>query len=387
MLRKLFRHLTAGRDRPHASAGYYPHLRRPVFMPSVHVPLMMTEPRVVLAMWVIKGTIIANTRFYVECDDGDGSPLKEFLIKQLTRLWLTGANTVLEALDYGYIAAEPLYRPHTRYKAMCDGLHSLGHQHVAPLVLNGEKVGVRLTGGGGEAIDLAGLKSFWHTHARNHDRWYGRSRLYGAFSPWLSLTSPMGADDVAKLYYQKHSFPGRVCHHPPGMGQGINGMLVPNRDVALDILQKLRAGSDVTLPSEFDPQGNEMWKIEGLDQIEGGADVREWIYDLKDQILEGVGVMPEVVEAASVGSGWSGRKVPQQAFQGLLQEVVFWAIEDLDKQILRPLAEFEFGTVCDYSIIPFGMLAGDGAEGDPTTIPGQSVPEQAAAKSRSQLIT
>jgi len=396
MFKKLFRTLTAGYDRPSASLTVASAMgqRRPPFIPKYHVPLMMLEPRVCLAMWVIKGTIISNTRFYVECDEGDDSPVKKYLIKQLTRLWLTSASTILEALDYGYVGAEVLYRPHHQYQFLISGMRSLGTHEVFPVLLHGKRVGIKCRmrerddpGGEQTPLYIPGIKSFWHVHWRQHDEWFGRSRLFGAFSPWMDLAGSLGARDIARTYYHKHAYPGRGCYHPPGATE-VDQIRTPNRDIAREMLQKMRAGSDVTLPAEYDPMGNKLWEIFPLEAIEGGADVREWVYDLKDEILEGVGVMPEVIEAAETGSGYSGRKIPQEAFKGLLHEVVFWMLEDIDTQLLRPAVKAEFGeAACDYSIVPFGFVEDESGQDKMVSLDGKQPPPGAQQAAKSGKIT
>ena len=109
--------------------------------------------------------------------------------------------------------------------------------------------------------------------------------------------------------------------------------------------------------------GGRKWEIDTPSPGPGAAPVLEYHNDLKEEIFEGMGVPNEVAQATETGSGYSGRKVPQEAFMSMLQEIVNWLIYDFDQQVLRPMIHFNF-SVKDhpYEIIPFGLLHGSGED-------------------------
>jgi len=103
--------------------------------------------------------------------------------------------------------------------------------------------------------------------------------------------------------------------------------------------------------------------------------------DLKGDISEGMGVPDEVIEAAETGSGYSGRRIPQNALRGMLSEVANFLIQDLNDQILEPLIRRNFGEVPDYEIQTFGLVRdADEGMGEAVAAPGVEIPESATAK-------
>ena len=67
---------------PSGYAGIFLFARnRPPFSLTV-IQEMLADPRVIFGLWLLKGPILANSRFYVECENDD---VKDFLIKNVTR--------------------------------------------------------------------------------------------------------------------------------------------------------------------------------------------------------------------------------------------------------------------------------------------------------------
>ena len=56
---------------------------RPPFSMTV-IQEMLADPRVIFGLWLIKGPILANSRFYVDCEDEN---VKKFHVKNVTRFW------------------------------------------------------------------------------------------------------------------------------------------------------------------------------------------------------------------------------------------------------------------------------------------------------------
>ena len=245
------------------------------------------------------------------------------------------------------------------------------------MIKDGKKVGieVRRARRGKGWTYIGGPKSLWHVHWREVNEWWGRSRLYSAYDPWLELESTGGGRDIRRLYYYKFAFQDDVLTYPDDASPNEMGKMVSNKQLAREMMEKMRTGGTLILPSTRDINGNKLWELVPRQQQTAGPDLLEYVSTLETKILEGMGVPEEVVVANEGGSGFSGRRIPQKGFHGLLSEIVYWMINDFDAQVLRPLVTFNFGIPQPkYTIMPFGL----GDEGEVSSMPGDQIPHEAA---------
>lgn len=355
--------------------AYYNWRRRPPFHRMFHVPAMLVDARVQMALGILKGMITSLARFYVEEGmseiDDTPSDVKQFLVKQIERFWRVGANRLMSAMEWGFYGAEVLYDIDSDGHFCFKGFQDFRPSDIAPVTMDGEFIGIEIRHKSHPTY-IGGQKAFWHVHWRHHNKWLGGSRLRGAFMPWLDKVDEGGALDVRRLYYYKHVFQGEIIRHPPGSHVDENGNSKPYSEIARSMVEKARAGGVYALPAIYDEaHGNPLWDIVDRHANSAAQDVREYCSDLDKEISEGIGLSEEVYQAAETGSGYSGRKIPEQAARGMLTEVVYWMIADADAQIFRPLVKRNFGIVPDYEIIPFGII--DSGEDD--DVRGTSTPE------------
>lgn len=348
--------------------------RRPAFRPGIVVPDMLADSRVNLALWYLKGTLLSLGKFYImETSDSDGlgeaSPIKQFVIEQITRWWRNSAMKQLTAIEWGWSACEAMYRIRGGL-VQFDHLRLIHPTKAAPMTVDGSLVGIAIDGQAGGKMFLAAPKSLWHVHSREIHPFWGRSRLFAAYDPWLELSEYGGARDVRKLYYYKSSYQGDTIYYPEGATPQPDGTLKQNKEIARELLTKMRSGGILTFPSTTDPNGNRLWEIEPRETQDVGPTLDLYVEALKEEINEGIGVPSELIKASETGSGYSGRKVPQTGFRGMLSELLFWAVADFNEQILVPLVRLNFNVQePPYEIIPFGLLDDQEETGDPNDDP------------------
>lgn len=362
---------------------------RPFFNPADHVPQMLTDSRVEMALWYIKGTLLANSRFWVR--DGyskseeSPSEVKQFIVDQINCWWAKSVIKQLTAMEWGYSVHESFY-------AFRNGMWHFSHLRkfnpidCHPLIKDGELVGAyiapsrnsyRESFNKNTAIYIGIPKLLWHVQGRQWDEYFGRSRLASAYRPWLEKEGEGGATEIRELYFYKHSFQGEIMYYPAGSSIDSNGKETSNRDLAREFVEKKKAGGSITLPGDRDEHGQRRWELESMEGGKNAADVLAYPEQLKDDIAEGVGVPKELIEAAETGSGYSGRRIPKDAFCGMLSDPLMWLVNDFDEQSLRHLVKKNFGIVDpDYDIIPFGLVEPE-EPGDPEVAPGGDVPESA----------
>jgi len=343
---------------PSGYAGIFLFARnRPPFSLTV-IQEMLADPRVIFGLWLLKGPILANSRFFIECENED---VKEFLVRNVTRFWKNSAARALKAIEWGYSGSEVMYRVNEG-KIEFDILKDLHSQDLMAVTHDGSLVGFTVrnvpdphTKQGRHKIFLGIPKGFWHTHWRTHHPWYGLSRLYGAHIPWWEMWSDGGYRDVRRLWFHKNAFEGGTMYHPPGITRTKDGLTISNKDLAREMIEKKRTGGTLTLPNTMGADNVRSWEYipPMANQIPAG--LMEYGQSLKEELFEGMGIPPEVFQNATSGFGAaSGRQIPEEAFFSILQEMTQWLISDADNQIFRHLVRINFGEV-PYEIVPFGL--------------------------------
>lgn len=357
------------------------------FNPYMWVPLMLEDPRVAISLNYVKGAILSLSKFYVDegddsDDPGEGSPIKQFVVKQISRWWQTTAVKMLTALEWGYCGLEPLFHE-------CEGqIHYSGANRFDPndikaVTKRGTLVGLELKRQSNEPLYLGFPKSLWHVHGREHNPLYGLSKLRAAFRPWGDLYHQNGLIAIKRLYFFKYAFQGETICYPAGTTIFPSGQEKPNVEIAREILEQVRSGGIIALPSTIDAAtGQRLWFLEPRPSLSGAADLLEEVDRLRIEIAEAIGVPPEIIEASETGSGYSGRRVPQQAFRGMLQDIVYWLVGDFDQQVCRKLVQLNFGIdEPKYEIVPYGLIRDESEEqtdGQVVAMDDRSIPSGVA---------
>jgi hypothetical protein len=336
---------------------------RPPFNNGV-IAAMLTDPRVIYGLWLLKGPIVCNAHVKVKSDN---EQVRQFIIDQINRLWSNlEVVKIFKAVEWGYSGSEVLYREKDGL-VQIDTLRDFHTPDVKPVVLNGSPIGMTVrTPGAQNDVYLGFPKSILHLHWRERNRFYGLSRLFGAHVPWWEIWSDGGYRDIRRLWFYKNSFEGGILRHPPGSSQTDTGQLKANRDIARELIEKKRAGGLLTLPNTPSGEGGGYaWDYEPPTANVAPDGLLEYGQTLGDEILEALGIPPEVISSGGdQGFGSStGRQVPQLAFYSILQELFQWLLTDIDTCILRPLTESNFGPgSAVYDLLPFN-LSEDVSEG------------------------
>lgn len=364
---KLLEHKTHDYDATNYNLGYgtlwyFEYRRKPPFRRLFHVPAMLANRRVQLALQTFEGAITSLSHFFVK---EDNEQIKEFVITQIERWWRNSASKMIYgALAYGFYGAEILYRVDSEGRLAFNCLKSFQPHDIFPVTFKGDLVGVQLRNyRGGKVRYVGGEKAFWHVHGREWHPWFGQSRLFAAYEPWLELTSEGGGLDVRRLFFFRNVLQNDVMYYPDEVIPNEQGERIHARDIARSMVEKQRAGGVYALPSATDVDGNKKWEIVTKDTTGGGEDVMRHVEVLADEIAEGMGIPPEVFTAADTGSGFSGRKIPEAAFRGILTNIVQWMVSDFDEQCVRALVKEAFKVEPSHEIVPFGLVRDEGDEG------------------------
>jgi len=336
---------------------------RPPFTIQI-VTDMLTDPRIKFGLWLIKGPILSNARFFVQCENEE---IKEFIINQINRFWRGSAPTALKAIEYGYSGSEVIYT-FKNGLLQYQRLRGISSKDVTAVTKDGEFVGMYVESSiFNKRMYIGRPKAFWHIHWRDIHPWYGRSRLFGAFVPWWEMWAEGGYRDIRSLWFHKNAYDGGAMYHPPGETQLRSGETISNKELARDMIEKKKTGASLAIPNIPTADGGKAWEYQPPSSNPTPDGFVQYGESLRDEIWEGLTIPPEIAKAEGTGA-YAGRRVPHQAFMSILQEISNWLMLDFDEQIVRVLVHLNWGEV-DYEIIPFPLLREEDKEQQETENP------------------
>lgn len=315
---------------------------------------MRREPQVQFGLRILKAPV-RTAKWKVE---GPDPKVNAFVDAQLKRVWQRALDKILLNLEYGNCAAEVAYDKEDDLVVFKE-LKDVYPRDAVPLQLRGELAGVEFRGSGiksGKAARQYPPRSFWLANEPPFGNLYGRSRLSNAWEPWIEKRGRHGAVDIRRLWYVKNAYLGGILRHPAGVLEDAQGRLISCQDYARETLEKLETGGVLILPNSKDEGGDYLWVYEPPAANGTVEDIRDYPKDLDLEILIGMGIPPEVVQAAEVGSGWSGRSVPFLVYLTGEDTIVAQTVEGIDKQIVRPMVEENFGADAKYTVTPISLV-------------------------------
>ncbi len=339
------------------------------------IELMIVHPVVDSALQYFKGGI-AGAEFEGPLDPADPSgtnhlPISDdpavsaFCMEQCQRFWDKGVPKLQGGYEYGWIGCETLYADTTKGLAF-DDLIQFSPRDVYRLTRDRKQVGVRVKNVEGQgSIDLwtgthdVPAKGLWYAHNPRYSQYYGRSQLLSAWRPWRRLAWKDGAETNIDGGFYRSFYAGPLIKYPEEDYQAAPGSPATSldsqgrprryaRDVARQLAEWYKSGAGVGLPSTKYPVemgGGDKWDMtlhKGTLNVEGGV---QYVKYLQDLIRLGIGVPPELMEAAETGSGYSGRAIPLEAWLDGQQRLADAMLTLFVREVLAPLVRWNFGPV------------------------------------------
>lgn len=326
------------------------------------IELMLTHPIVRNAMDNFRAGI-AGAEF--DCKS-ENVLVQKFILNQCQRYWDIGVPQLQGGYEYGWIGGENLYEE-------VDGMMEWnGLNHFSPadtflLTQGSVPVGVRVKSIKDKPpVDLwmassqVPAKGMWYVHNPRYNLFYGQSQLFGAWRPWRRLAWKDGAETVIDTGVYRFAFCGPVIGFPdedlqsqspgpPNTTLDSNGN--PRRyarDIARQAAEQMKAGAGYGFPTGNYPQemgGGPKWTFEWPDHSMDVEPLIGYARYLHDQIYNGIGVPAEMIQAAETGSGYSGRRIPLEAFLDRQQCIGDAFLRLFVEQVLKPLVLWNFGPV------------------------------------------
>lgn len=356
----------------------YNQMGMPFMGLRIDTEVMLTHPDVSQALGYFRGGV-AGAEFWggpnpdaaedsPEADTGlpicpQDDKVGRFVKEQCERFWDRGVPQLQHADEYGWIGSEQIYDKNDGILKW-DGCVTFRPLDTYLLTQDFKPVGVRVKNvqGTSAPIDLwmAGVnvpaKGLWYPHNPRYNSHYGRSQLYSAWRPWRRLAYKDGLETVIDGALYRLGYQGPLARAPdedlqgPSPGAANTSMDSQGRprrfarDIMRQIVEQYKAGGSVVLPSKRDAAGNYVYDLilptstlQGIDGLLNAAKA------LRDQITAGIGVPPELIQAADSGSGYSGRRIPLEAFLANQQHIADALLRLFVTQVLRQLVRYNFG--------------------------------------------
>lgn len=282
----------------------------------------------------------------VECKNPE---VKEFLDRQVKRIWKTSIEKMCADQIWGWSAGELMYRIKNN-KVQFDTLIDRHATDTRALMRNHRLCGVQFhnTAKTGEVrLGLDG-KAWWSAFRPEANRFYGDSILKGAYSPFADKWFDGGALDSARLFMHADAYAGRSIGYPPGF-TNVDGEDIPNRDIAREMEEQMKTGAVISYPLIYDERGNEMWKINPVQMADNPSHILQYPKDLDVQMLRGMEIPDDVLTAEATGS-WQGKRVPMQAFYSGLNIWASCLVASVQSYILEPLVWWNWRKVVDFDL-------------------------------------
>ncbi|WP_020474935.1 phage portal protein family protein [Zavarzinella formosa] len=351
------------------TAGYRPHLlsadryRRALdghpWFTLREADAMRHDPQVTFGLRILRAALY-QVKVNIAADD---KKVGQFVQQQFQKIWRRSLRQFLGFFEYGVSVGEISYATEKK-RVVFDRFDPVHPRDARPLEFakgkhRGQFCGIRVRGHmasdckGGE-FDLLAPHAFWFSGESEYGSYWSQPRMAGAYEPWLEKRGRHGAVQSRQLWFKKGAFSGGSIRYPVGRTSYDNGdgtTTIDNQDLARQIAEDVMSGAVMSLPSTMDKNGQFLWVYEPPKAGNEVRNILEYPQELDKEILIGMGIPPELVSAATVGSGYSGRAIPAQMFFSSCDEVVHLLVDAIDRQILRNLVVINFGRQC-YQIIP-----------------------------------
>lgn len=362
----------------------------PLFNPIFHVPVMMLEPTIRLGLAMRAGPLCQVEFAYKQGEEwipgieSNDEMVAAFVERNIKRIWQNYIGGLLDAQKWGWAGSEVVLKQTSGGMVEVSELLHRAANDVRPLTCDGKVAGVRflrIEGTEHGKVDLRFPYCLWHAFRPEPGQYFGWSICKGAFSPFWDKWMDGGALDVRRLFMHKDAYGGVDVSYPEGytaipVAGGDEVRDVPNRDIAREMAEQLKAGGVTTRPSDYDASGKERWTVTRASVPSNPQHILAYPKDLDTEMYRGLEIPDDVLESTEgSGGAWAGKTVPQGAFYTGLELWLRSLIVDIKTQVLDHLVRLNFGRDVWYEITtkPLGLQATEQQGKQPS---GATVPQQ-----------
>jgi hypothetical protein len=186
---------------------------------------------------------------------------------------------------------------------------------------------------------------------------YGCALLARAYPAWYEKWMPGGAKRTLRLRMIKDAYIGDIFWYPPDRRfELMNGNEISFKELAKEIIESRHSGGALTLPLIRDATGQKLVDYTPPQGVAGYTQIFRWKQDLDLEIWKALEVPPEIIQAQNSGSGYSGRWIPFAVALSAVHQELAELLRCIDRDILRPIAEVNFGRHTQYEIRPRSLV-------------------------------
>lgn len=348
--------------------------------------LMRYDPQVRIGLGARNGLLMAAEVAVT----GENAAVNRWVQQQWAAIWNSTAHQILRAKFYGFLPFEVVYRRAEggEFGGLIEVDHLIDrHPRDTRLLVQGDKiVGFSYEGDstshlpdgtsnrrgtspdetrsrsasgtyGGEHINLFAPQALVCTFDAECGNPYGCALLARAYPAWFEKWMPGGAKRTLRLRMIKDAYIGDIFWYPPDRRfQMPDGSEKSFRDMAQEIIGSRHSGGALTLPLIRDSMGNKLVDYTPPQGIPGYTQIFRWKADLDLEIWKALEVPPEIIQAQTSGSGFSGRWIPFAVALSAVHQELSELLRCIDRDILRPLVQLNFGRAARYEIRPRSLV-------------------------------
>ena len=333
---------------------------------NLHVAeLMRFDPQVRVALGARNGLLMSAQ---IEVT-GPRDEVNRWVREQWDRVWCACAHQLVRAKLYGFQPFEVFLRgagvsPVSRGAGVPPAVplaERVNHIEIAELrdrpvaqtrllVSDDRPVGFVWQDGETERRILA-PRGLVVTFDADHSRPYGCALLARAYPAWFEKWMRGGAKETLRLRMMKDAYVGDIFWYPADRKVTLpSGEEVSWRDLAREITELRQSGGALALPLLRDRDGAKALDYSPPTPVYGHTQIFTWKRDLDLDIWKALEIPPEIIQAASTGSGFSGRWIPFVVALSAVQTELAEIIRCVDRDLLRPLSQLNFGANASYEI-------------------------------------
>ena len=335
---------------------------------NLHVADMMRyDPQVRIGLGARNGLLMAAE---VEVS-GEQPEMVRFVQAQWDRIWGTAGHQLLRAKLFGFQPFEVVYRLADRgqFAGLVEFQQLLDRPagSVRLLVSGEEPVGFVFKPTSGIAsgsngslrgeTQLLAPRALVVTFDAECGNPYGCALLARAYPAWYEKWMEGGVKQTLRLRMIKDAYIGDIFWYPPDRKVQLpDGKELSWRDIAHEVVESRMSGGALTLPLIRDKDGHKLIDYSPPQGVTGITSIFMWKKDVDLEIWKALEVPPEIIQAASTGSGFSGRWIPFVVALSACHMELAELIRCVDRDILRPLAHLNFAAEPRYDIRPKSLV-------------------------------
>jgi hypothetical protein len=316
--------------------------------------LMRYDPQVRIALGARNGLLMS-----AEVDvTGPQTAMNRWVHEQWQRIWAGYAQQLLKAKLYGFMPFEVVYRQSQsgEFRGLIEVAELKDrHPRDCRLLMQGDvPVGYVMRDARGEEsreIEMFAPHALNATFDAECTNPYGCALLARAYPAWYEKWMEGGAKRTIRLRMMKDAYLGDIFWYPPDRKVQIGpDEEVTWAEIARQVTAARHAGSSLTLPLLYDQDGRKLVDYTPPQGVTGYTAIFHWKKDLDLEIWKALEVPPEIIQASTSGSGYAGRWIPFLVALSAVQTELAELIRCVDRDILRPIAQINFGEQPQYQL-------------------------------------